>query len=82
VKAGDPFAQARGFVARKNRQKHRHGGRPRSARQFPLSPQRKTAPCARPARRKDDVVQAGLLARGSPSFSAFPGFVAQSPVAT
>ena len=32
---------------------------------FPLPPQRKTAPCARPARRKDDVAQADLLARGS-----------------
>jgi len=46
-----------------------------------VSPQRKSAPHARPARRKDDYVQAGLLARGSPSFSAFPGFARQNPVA-
>src|SRR6516162_734903 len=59
-----------------------HGGRSGPLDSSPLSPQRKTAPCARPARRKDDVVQAGLLARGSSSFSAFPGFAVQSPVAT
>jgi hypothetical protein len=39
----------------------------------------------RPARalrtRKDDFVQAGLLARGSSPFSAFPDFAPQSPVA-
>jgi hypothetical protein len=35
----------------------------------------------RPARRKDDLVQAGLLARGSSLFSAFPGFALQNPVA-
>ena len=42
-----------------------HGGRPIPLDSSPLSPLRKTAPCARPARRKDDFVQAGLLARGS-----------------
>src|SRR5262252_9063840 len=59
-----------------------HGGRSVPLDSSPLSPQRKTAPCARRARRKDDVVQAGLLARGSWSFSAFPGLAVQSPVAT
>src|SRR5258708_24453647 len=51
-KADHPPAHTRSLAARKNRQQHRHGGRPRSARQFSLSSQRKTAPCARPARRK------------------------------
>ena len=40
------------FMVRRNRQKHRHGGRPRPLDSSPLSPQRKTAPRARPARRK------------------------------
>ena len=38
-------------------------------------------PDAPTARRKDDVVQAGLLARGSSPFSAFPGLAWQGPVA-
>ena len=46
-----------------------------------LSPQRNTAPDAPAARRMDDVVQAGLLARGSSPSSAFPDFARQSPVA-
>src|SRR5262249_53688872 len=67
-KADDPFAQARGFVARKNRQNHRHGGRSGPLDSSPLSPQRKTAPCARPARRKDDVFrQVSWLAGRDPS---------------
>jgi len=56
-----------------------------------VAPVRSTVPSVttaedRPARAprtpEDDVVQAGLLARGSWSFSAFPSFDAQSPVAT
>jgi len=41
-----------------------HGGRSLRSTAL-LSPQRKTAPCARTARRKDDSAQAGLLACGS-----------------
>jgi hypothetical protein len=39
------------------------------------------APHAHPARWKDDLAQAGLLARGSSPFPAFPGLALQSPVA-
>ena len=38
-------------------------------------------PRARPARRKDDVFRQVSWLRGSSSFSAFPSFDAQSPVA-
>ncbi len=45
-----------------------HGGRPLPLDSSPLSPQRKTAPCARPARRKDDLFrQVSWLAGHDPS---------------
>ena len=44
-----------------------------------LSPQRKSAPHAPTARRMDDVVQAGLLARGSSPFSGLPGLCSAKP---
>jgi len=72
---------ARRLIARRNRQKPTHGGIP------PLdsSPSVTTAedrPVRAPRTPEGWRVQAGLLARGSSSFSAFPGFDAQSPVAT
>src|SRR5262249_43644020 len=61
-----PRPRARRLVARINQQVH--GGRPRPLDSSPLSPQRKTAPCARPARRKDDVFrQVSWLAGRNPS---------------
>jgi hypothetical protein len=52
-------------TVRDNSRRHRSGSPPR----------------ARPARRKDDFVQAGLLARGSSPISAFPDLAWQGPVA-
>jgi hypothetical protein len=72
--------RARRFVVQQCQSQASQGGL-HLLRQTVLSPQRKSAPYARPARWKDDFAQAGLLACGSSPCSAFPDFAPQSPVA-